>query len=899
MYFTDFTTDDGGFEGASVDALPNYRDGNFLGPFLATGPFMTRRSFPISDVDYAVIDFNLVEFDGWHKEDTLSLSINGETIEIDNFDNAFVGDSGATTSGIEWDRKPRSSEALGYGSANDQMHEIKVTVPGHTFAGLGALNVKIFFNLGGSSPGVGAIDNFRVTAMDKCFPTAEPSASPVTMAPNTPAPITAAPIPPLASSCSVVAEEIDTFEDGQAPGWANSKLEKNAVLTTFLGRYAKTENGSPPTKTYQLDPNTNSVALEFDFYEIDTWEGTRGGAKDKLEVEINGHNIFIKNYDWKLDDGTTTGEENGMKFSSVAKTGRQEVIGADNTGEQTHAIVIEIPGYIFPDGTLEVKLKATLSGTVDNESAGFDNVHITSLNCQTDAPSPSPAIPVPATDAPVTAAPVTAAPVTVSPPDSIAPCTVETEISNEDFESGVYGWTDSVHTTDPGFGGFMGRFHKDSKPVSKVFDVTSVNELGFVRITFDFLEIDANESNDQLLLTVNGDEMSVGGVHHLRDDSEKTGTSPNGIEWRRYPKTTPQNLGFSTPRDQIHGVEALVPASLIPNGLVSVTIRAVYSAVVQDESAGIDNFVVTAFGGCGSNGGGGVNGDPLIMGLAGQLFKFDGRSGAWYSAVSSNSFQWNMKIQEYNDCPVDANKFVSGVGFTVFKRTLTGGRTPLHKVTVNVVNEFGTSTGCGTGATNCLANGSLELTIDGKKFLYPGDYQFQDGTGRVIAFNTYYECSRKWYDFDITPVEDRHNRRSLRRLSTFPGVFDVVKGLEDTMVDKDVCDQWIAERQERNDLFQQPGEWSTIIVKTDRVALHIEYKQEHHRCDAHTVDVWISSISPELYDEDWEGVIGETKDPSNHGEEKVERSEFLKFPDDESYEVTSPFSTKCKGCVEN
>jgi hypothetical protein len=30
----------------------------------------------------------------------------------------------------------------------------------------------------------------------------------------------------------------------------------------------------------------------------------------------------------------------------------------------------------------------------------------------------------------------------------------------------------------------------------------------------------------------------------------------------------------------------------------------------------------------------GVNGDPLIMGLQGQLFRFDGRNGAWYSATS-------------------------------------------------------------------------------------------------------------------------------------------------------------------------------------------------------------------------------------------------------------------------
>ena len=295
---------------------------------------------------------------------------------------------------------------------------------------------------------------------------------------------------------------------------------------------------------------------------------------------------------------------------------------------------------------------------------------------------------------------------------------------------------------------------------------------------------------------------------------------------------------------------------------------------------------------------GGVNGDPLIMGLAGQLFKFDGRSGGWYSAVSSKSFQWNMRIQEYEQCPADSNKFVSGVGFTVFRKT-PFGRTPAHKIAVNVVNEWGTSTGCGTGATNCLGNGSLELMIDDKKFVYPGDYQFKDGSGRVIAFNTYLECSRKWYDFDVTEDTDSSSLRNNRRLETFPGVFDVVRDLEDTMVDKDACEQWISERQSNNDLFHQAGAWSTIIVKTDEINFHIEYKQETKRCDAHTVDVWISSVSPDLFEEDWEGVIGETKDPSNHAGEKVERAEFLKFAEDEQYEVVSPFAYKCDGCFQH
>jgi hypothetical protein len=127
----------------------------------------------------------------------------------------------------------------------------------------------------------------------------------------------------------------------------------------------------------------------------------------------------------------------------------------------------------------------------------------------------------------------------------------------------------------------------------------------------------------------------------------------------------------------------------------------------------------------------GVNGDPLIMGLSGQLFKFDGRSGAWYSAVSTKSFQWNFRTQIYEKCPADSNNFISGVGISIMNQ----------KVEVNVVNPYDIDVGCGKDMNqNCLGAGSLELIIDGMKHVVGGDYSFNDGSGRIIAFNTYHQC---------------------------------------------------------------------------------------------------------------------------------------------------------------
>jgi hypothetical protein len=127
----------------------------------------------------------------------------------------------------------------------------------------------------------------------------------------------------------------------------------------------------------------------------------------------------------------------------------------------------------------------------------------------------------------------------------------------------------------------------------------------------------------------------------------------------------------------------------------------------------------------------GVNGDPLIMGLSGQLFKFNGRSGAWYSAVSTKSFQWNLRTQEFENCPPESNTFISGVGMNIMNRMIE----------VNVVNPYSVGVGCGSeGEQNCLGGGSLELIIDGVKHVTGGDYTFKDGSGRIVAFNTYHQC---------------------------------------------------------------------------------------------------------------------------------------------------------------
>ena len=61
----------------------------------------------------------------------------------------------------------------------------------------------------------------------------------------------------------------------------------------------------------------------------------------------------------------------------------------------------------------------------------------------------------------------------------------------------------------------------------------------------------------------------------------------------------------------------------------------------------------------------------------------------------------------------------------------------------------------------------------------------------------------------------------------------------------------------------------------------------------------MSAVSTKLLDEKWEGIIGETKAPLVGSKKDLySRKEMLKFAEDEAYEVMSPYSTKCNGCID-
>jgi len=294
----------------------------------------------------------------------------------------------------------------------------------------------------------------------------------------------------------------------------------------------------------------------------------------------------------------------------------------------------------------------------------------------------------------------------------------------------------------------------------------------------------------------------------------------------------------------------------------------------------------------------GINGDPIILGLKGQVFKFDGRDGGWYANVVSQSFQWNMQFKKHPTCPEGSDTFVSGMSFMTPNESdeqHTTSESDLMIITTPEPIEE-----CRGDDRHCLGDGTLHLSFDGGETFVsdPGDYHYASRS-RIVAHNTYAACSRRWYDYDISPNNDplRAGGRRMTVLEKKPS--ELLSEKTETMIDPEECADWIEDRRIKDDLFQQKGYWSSLHVQTPAVSFHIEYRQSNddkfdRPCDFQSLDAWIVTVSKDSAKQEWQGILGETKQKiyDNMGQQVMkDRQVLLRGPNDADYEVDGPYGT--------
>ncbi|BDQ36574.1 hypothetical protein SYK_09340 [Pseudodesulfovibrio nedwellii] len=187
-----------------------------------------------------------------------------------------------------------------------------------------------------------------------------------------------------------VSAPVEDFEDG-ADGWLVNGgdvpvTETDGPLTDYLGRLGGNDT---LTKTFAVADGADTMTIEFDLYEIDSWDNENFSMSvngDTAEINL-GHNDALngtilswRGIDGEITDGTFTGP-NGVTFTVTPMTGDAENLEPGDTWQwgtdQIHHVTITIPN---PDGQVDLEFSADLDSHLNDESFGIDNLAVSSVD---------------------------------------------------------------------------------------------------------------------------------------------------------------------------------------------------------------------------------------------------------------------------------------------------------------------------------------------------------------------------------------------------------------------------------------------------------------------------------------------------------------------------------------
>jgi len=170
----------------------------------------------------------------------------------------------------------------------------------------------------------------------------------------------------------------------------------------------------------------------------------------------------------------------------------------------------------------------------------------------------------------------------------------QTVIYQDDFEGAVTGWSDNQTDFDPDVTRFLGRFDENPTSTSRTFTLPpNTNEL---IIEFDLYRFDSWDNNTQFgfdRFEIDIDGTEIFSLPFPNPQAARSGTTGN-VDWEHSPLTGRVELAFNTGQfwfDQLHRYRIVVNN---PGPTVALTLRADLTQGGDDESAGYDNFLVTA-----------------------------------------------------------------------------------------------------------------------------------------------------------------------------------------------------------------------------------------------------------------------------------------------------------------
>jgi len=423
----------------------------------------------------------------------------------------------------------------------------------------------------------------------------------------------------------------ENFEGG-AKGWNVTTSEATSSLSQTLGRFGGTKGEQGLFKTFAVPEGVKEVVVEFDFLEIDTWDG------EQFQVFANNKQVSAQTFftEWSAY------QRDGNKSDSIAVDDGSKNQGFSGWADQRHSYRIVMP---VENGFVKVGFGSTLDQAIDDESWAIDNllIHANHSIATTIAVEIEPAVSLQMAaqgdlaDGPVRliadasgsdggilkSVRVENVPASMSlsagtrmengawalTPEQLSNLqatgelqgtadltirsTFETKgtLYSEDFEKGASGWSSNLATQgDRSLTSFLGGFgdmagvERGSQAVFKTYYAPSgVSE---VQVEFDFLEIDSWDG-EQFRVFANDKMVSAQSFFtewsaYKRDDNKADSIAlDDGTK----------NQGLSGWADQRHRYAITIP---VVNGQFKVGFGSTLDQGPGDESWGVDNLKVSA-----------------------------------------------------------------------------------------------------------------------------------------------------------------------------------------------------------------------------------------------------------------------------------------------------------------
>lgn len=268
-------------------------------------------------------------------------------------------------------------------------------------------------------------------------------------------------------------------------------------------------------------------------------------------------------------------------------------------------------------------------------------------------------------------------------------------------------------------------------------------------------------------------------------------------------------------------------------------------------------------------------GDPHMTGFRGQKFDFTGEDGGWYAVVSAlPAIHLNMRVTS----PVPSLPEITYITGISIQATDAGGVD--HTIIISVADPHSLDSGCSEEVSPCLAEGALNVEIDGEiALLGPGEIVLGPDVA-ISAVNLPGECRSFGFEkyWERKKAEYAVGRR---RLSSPDGLQDMADWIlgDPTATNMAECEDYVAKAAAAGGdagLFAHKSEHTSFQILTPIGWIRLSHGRLHQlpmrdptdRFDLPDHLTWQQNLAIDHHDLslDATGILGETLVPTLNDE---------------------------------